>query len=171
MIARTTTSSPHRSRRPPRKQPRSPRRSPRRARRPRRKRRRHPWPIRPYLKPRARSGRRARSRTRRARASSRRSRRGAASDPFASTRRSLKDSFAQAPKPKKQAAKKRVAKDESEDEFAFDDDEPAAAPAPRAPRGGGRAKKVNYAAVAGSDSEEDEWANSGDESDGFVDSD
>jgi hypothetical protein len=30
---------------------------------------------------------------------------------------------------------------------------------------------VNYAAVAGSDSEEDEWANSGDESDGFVDSD
>ena len=77
---------------------------------------------------------------------------------------------AQAPKPKKIAAKKRVVKDESEDEFAFDDDEPAA-PA-RAARGGGRAKKaVNYAAVAGSDSEEDEWANSGDESDGFVDSD
>ena len=79
-----------------------------------------------------------------------------------------------APKPKKQAAKKRVVKDESEDEFAFDDDEPAAAPAPpRAARGGGRGKKaVNYAAIAGSDSEEDEWANdSGDESDGFVDSD
>ena len=79
---------------------------------------------------------------------------------------------AQAPKPKKIAAKKRVVKDESEDEFAFDDDEPAAAPAPRAPRGGGRGKKaVNYAAIAGSDSEEDEWAASGDESDGFVDSD
>ena len=77
-----------------------------------------------------------------------------------------------APKPKKIAAKKRVVKDESEDEFAFDDDEPAAAPAPRAARGGGRGKKaVNYAAIAGSDSEEDEWANSGDESDGFVDSD
>ena len=77
---------------------------------------------------------------------------------------------AQAPKPKKIAAKKRVVKDESEDEFAFDD-APAAAPA-RAPRGGGRAKAVNYAAIAGSDSEEDEWANdSGDESDGFVDSD
>ena len=75
-----------------------------------------------------------------------------------------------APKPKKIAAKKRVVKDESEDEFAFDDDEPAA-PA-RAPRGGGRAKQaVNYAAIAGSDSEEDEWAASGDESDGFVDSD
>ena len=45
-------------------------------------------------------------------------------------------------------------------------------PAPRAARGGGRAKQaVNYAAIAGSDSEEDEWANSGDESDGFVDSD
>ena len=73
-------------------------------------------------------------------------------------------------KPKK--TKKRVVKDESEDEFAFDDDEPAAAPAPRAARGGGRGKKaVNYAAIAGSDSEEDEWANSGDESDGFVDSD
>ena len=80
---------------------------------------------------------------------------------------------AQAPKPKKIAAKKRVVKDESEDEFEFDDDEPAAAPAPpRAARGGGRGKKaVNYAAIAGSDSEEDEWANSGDESDGFVDSD
>ena len=78
---------------------------------------------------------------------------------------------AQAPKPKKIAAKKRVVKDESEDEFEFDD-APAAAPAPRAARGGGRAKKVDYAAVAGSDSEEDEWANdSGDESDGFVDSD
>ena len=77
---------------------------------------------------------------------------------------------AQAPKPKKIAAKKRVVKDESEDEFEFDD-EPAAAPA-RAPRGGGRAKKaVDYAAIAGSDSEEDEWAASGDESDGFVDSD
>ena len=70
-------------------------------------------------------------------------------------------------KPKK--TKKRVVKDESEDEFEFDDDEPAAAPAP--PRAGGRAKTVNYAAIAGSDSEEDEWANSGDESDGFVDSD
>ena len=88
---------------------------------------------------------------------------------FAST--SSTRSFAQAPKPKKIAAKKRVVKDESEDEFEFDD-EPAAAPAPRAARGGGRAKKVDYAAVAGSDSEEDEWANdSGDESDGFVDSD
>ena len=70
-------------------------------------------------------------------------------------------------KPKK--TKKRVV-DESEDEFEFDD-APAAAPAPRAARGGGRAKAVNYAAIAGSDSEEDEWANSGDESDGFVDSD
>jgi len=70
-------------------------------------------------------------------------------------------------KPKK--TKKRVVKDESEDEFAFDD-APTAAPA-RAARGGGRAKTVNYAAIAGSDSEEDEWANSGDESDGFVDSD
>ena len=70
-------------------------------------------------------------------------------------------------KPKK--TKKRVV-DESEDEFEFDD-APAAAPA-RAPRGGGRAKAaVNYAAIAGSDSEEDEWAASGDESDGFVDSD
>ena len=73
-------------------------------------------------------------------------------------------------KPKK--TKKRVVKDESEDEFEFDD-APAAAPAPpRAARGGGRGKQaVNYAAIAGSDSEEDEWANSGDESDGFVDSD
>ena len=69
-------------------------------------------------------------------------------------------------KPKK--TKKRVV-DESEDEFEFDD-APAAVPA-RAARGGGRAKTVNYAAIAGSDSEEDEWANSGDESDGFVDSD
>ena len=69
-------------------------------------------------------------------------------------------------KPKK--TKKRVVKDESEDEFAFDD-APTAAPA-RAARGG-RGKAVNYAAIAGSDSEEDEWANSGDESDGFVDSD
>ena len=68
---------------------------------------------------------------------------------------------AQAPKPKKQAAKKRVIKDESEDEFEFDD-EPAA---PRAARGGRKA--VNYAAIAGSDSEEDEWANDSD-SDGFV---
>ena len=67
-------------------------------------------------------------------------------------------------KPKK--TKKRVVKDESEDEFEFDD-APAAVPAPRAARGGGRAKKVNYAAVAGSDSEEDEWANESD-SDGFV---
>ena len=67
-------------------------------------------------------------------------------------------------KPKK--TKKRVV-DESEDEFEFDD-APAAAPAPRAPRGGGRGKKaVNYAAIAGSDSEEDEWANESD-SDGFV---
>ena len=99
-------------------------------------------------------------------ACSRRSRYGAASDPFASTRRSLSDPFAQAPKPKKIAAKKRVVKDESEDEFEFDD-APAAAPA-RAPRGGGRGKKaVNYAAIAGSDSEEDEWANESD-SDGFV---
>ena len=63
-------------------------------------------------------------------------------------------------KPKK--TKKRVVKDESEDEFEFDD-EPAA---PRAARGGRKA--VNYAAIAGSDSEEDEWAQSGDESDGFV---
>ena len=67
-------------------------------------------------------------------------------------------------KPKK--TKKRVV-DESEDEFEFDD-VPAAAPAPRAARGGGRGKKaVNYAAIAGSDSEEDEWANESD-SDGFV---
>ena len=70
-----------------------------------------------------------------------------------------------APKPKKIAAKKRVV-DESEDEFEFD--APAAAPAPREARGGRGKKAVNYAAIAGSDSEEDEWAQSGDESDGFV---
>ena len=65
-------------------------------------------------------------------------------------------------KPKK--TKKRVV-DESEDEFEFDD---APVAAPRAARGGGRGKKaVNYAAIAGSDSEEDEWANESD-SDGFV---
>ena len=61
-------------------------------------------------------------------------------------------------KPKK--TKKRVV-DESEDEFEFDD----APAAPRAARGGRKA--VNYAAIAGSDSEEDEWANESD-SDGFV---
>ena len=64
-------------------------------------------------------------------------------------------------KPKK--TKKRVV-DESEDEFEFDD---APVAAPRAARGGGRGKAVNYAAIAGSDSEEDEWANESD-SDGFV---
>ena len=52
-------------------------------------------------------------------------------------------------------------------EFEFD--APAAAPAPREARGGRGKKAVNYAAIAGSDSEEDEWANdSADESDGFV---
>ena len=66
-----------------------------------------------------------------------------------------------APKPKKQAAKK-AAKADSEDEFEFD----APVAAPREARGG-RGKKVNYAAIAGSDSEEDEWANESD-SDGFV---
>ncbi len=62
-------------------------------------------------------------------------------------------------KPKK--TKKRVVKEESEEEFEFD----APAAAPRAARGGRKA--VNYAAIAGSDSEEDEWANESD-SDGFV---
>ena len=146
----------------------------RRARRPRRRRAPPVAAIRHYPRRRASSARRARSRLAgrvRLLAGA-----GAARRLIPSRRRAgpSKIAIAQAPKPKKIARASPAVErtGESEDEFAFDDDEPAA-PCARAARGGGRAKKaVNYAAVAGSDvGGALRWANSGDESDGFVDSD